>query len=101
MRFTGDHPFLIPPKSGSAIIQLDHKNPSIPLPDKEFFKVHHRIAQILQVSGVGREIDDEVEKAEEGPRNLDPNGSTDVGLLISRRMLMDIGKQDLVGMRVF
>jgi hypothetical protein len=95
VRFAGNYPFGIAPKSGSAIIKLDHKDPGISLPDKEFFKVHHRIAQILEVSGVGSEIDDEMEKAEEGPWNLDAGGSTDVGLLVSRRMLIDVGKQDL------
>jgi hypothetical protein len=58
------------------------------MPDPEYFKVHHIISQILQVSGLGREIDELLEAAEEAAENFDPNGSSDLGLLVSRRMLM-------------
>jgi hypothetical protein len=66
--------------------------PSIPLPEREYFEVHHRIGQILEVSGIGREIEREMEMAEDDVENMDPRGSTDIGLLVSRRMLMDVGR---------
>jgi len=54
------------------------------MPDPEYFKVHHIISQILEVSGLGREIDGLLEAAE----TLDPNGSSDLGLLLSQKMLI-------------
>jgi len=91
VHFAGNHPFIIPPKSGAAIIQFDHEDPSIPLPDKEYFRVHQRIAQILEVSGIGYEIESELEKVKMDPENLDPGGSTDAGLLVSQRLLINVG----------
>jgi hypothetical protein len=41
-----------------------------------------------------------MEKADEAPGNLDPGGSTNIGLLISQRMLMNVGKRDLNKMGV-
>lgn len=74
-------------------MQLEQHDPRYPLPDPEYFKVHCRIGQILCVSGIGLEIDQELGKFAEAPRNLDPSGSTDVGLLLSQRMLIDVGKR--------
>lgn len=42
------------------VLQLDHCDTSIPRPDKEFFKTHHRIATILEVTGIGAEVDREL-----------------------------------------
>lgn len=58
------------------------------MPEREYFKVHHRTSQIIQVSGIGGEIEMEMEKEREGPDNLDTHGSTDIGMLLSQRMPM-------------
>lgn len=77
-------------KENSPIILLQQHDPTIPLPRPEFLKVHHIISQILDVSGLGDEIEMRLEMAEEAARtNLSPDGSSDVGLLLSRRMLME------------
>lgn len=59
------------------------------MPEREYFKAHHRIGQIIQVCEIGGEIEMEMEKEEEGPDNLDSHGSTDIGMLLSQRMLMN------------
>jgi len=76
--------FCIESKSCSSIICLEQHDTDIPMPDPEYFKVHHIISQILEVSGLGREIDGLLEAAE----TLDPNGSSDLGLLLSQKMLI-------------
>ncbi len=53
--------------------------------------MHQRIAQILEVSGIGYEIESELEKVKMDPENLDPGGSTDAGLLVSQRLLINVG----------
>lgn len=50
------------------------------------FKVHHMMAQILEASGVAREIDELLEAAEEEGEGLEKSG--DRGLLVSQGMLM-------------
>ncbi|KAK5654003.1 hypothetical protein OQA88_7680 [Cercophora sp. LCS_1] len=75
-------------KLGSSLIHLEQHDADIPMPDPEYFKVHHIISQILEVSGLGREIDKLLEAAAEAAENIDPNGSSDLGLLLSQRMLI-------------
>jgi HNH endonuclease len=77
------------PKSGSTRIQLERHNLSIPMPNPEYFKVHHIISQILEVSGLGDEIESVLEAAE-FDANLHPNGSSDVWSLLSRKMLIHV-----------
>ncbi|KAK3341943.1 hypothetical protein B0T25DRAFT_466478 [Lasiosphaeria hispida] len=80
--------YAVESKSGSSIIQLEQHDASIPMPDPEYFKVHHIISQILEVSGLGCEIDELLKAAEEAVEKLDPNGSSDLGLLLSQKMLI-------------
>jgi hypothetical protein len=85
-----DVPPRIPPKSSTAIIHLESHVPGIPLPDREYFKLHHRIGQILEVSGIGLEIEREIDMAEWDAENVHPSGSTDIGVSVSRRMLINV-----------
>ena len=80
--------YAIASKSGSSIIQLEQHDARIPMPDPEYFKVHYIISQILEVSGLGWEIDTFLEATAEAAENLDPNGSSDLGLLLSQKMLI-------------
>ena len=75
------------PKSGSTRIQLERHKLNIPMPNPEYFKVHHIISQILEVSKLGDEIENVLERAE-FDTNLCPNGSSDVWALLSRKMLI-------------
>lgn len=75
------------PKSGSSIIQLEQHDTSIPMPDPEYFRAHHIISQVLEVSRLRCEMDDLLEAADEAATNLNTNGSSDVGLLLSQKML--------------
>ncbi|WDK11428.1 hypothetical protein CGRA01v4_02707 [Colletotrichum graminicola] len=63
---------------------------SFSLPDPEFFSVHYQITQILEVSGIGAKMEAEIEASERDPANLNPDGSTDLGAIISRKMLMNV-----------
>jgi hypothetical protein len=58
------------------------------MPDPEYFRVHHIISQILEVSGLGCEMDEFLEAAADAAANLNPNGSSDLGLLLSQKMLI-------------
>ncbi|CCF34950.1 hypothetical protein CH063_06849, partial [Colletotrichum higginsianum] len=78
-----------PPQGHQDVMTLSSKDPRYPLPDPEFFRAHCQVSAILEASGIGHLIDAELGAAEEDPENLDPNGSTDVGSILRRRMLMD------------
>ncbi len=62
----------------------------MPLPDPTYLWVHYRIAEILEVSGIGRKIEDAWEQETWDPENIDPNGSTEIGSIMARKMLMGI-----------
>lgn len=64
---------------------MEQHDADVPMPDPEYFEVHQMIAQILEASGLGREIDELLEAAEEEGEDLEE--SSDRGLLVSQRML--------------
>ena len=72
---------------------------AVAMPDADFLKVHHIICQILQVSGFGRQIGMATEEArlDLDCHALHPNGSSNIGALLSRMMLMNVrvGTQDV------
>ncbi|KAK3940786.1 hypothetical protein QBC46DRAFT_312764 [Diplogelasinospora grovesii] len=72
------------------IITLTSNDLSIPLPDPKYLWVHFRIAEVLEVSGVGKTIADALEKEAWDPENIEPNGSSDIGSILSRKMLTGI-----------
>jgi hypothetical protein len=43
-------------KSGSSIVELEQHDATIKMPDPEFFRVHHYISQIHEVSRHGQEM---------------------------------------------
>lgn len=70
------------------VITFGANDPSTPLPSPEYLDIHLRISRILQVSGVGRKIDQALAAPE--PYGVDPNGSTELGEVIARKLLIDI-----------
>ena len=52
------------------------------LPNAQFLKTHFAIAEILHASGMAQEIEEVLRDTEEID-NLEPNGGTDVGRLLS------------------
>lgn len=64
--------------------------PNIPLPDPEFFRTHYQISKILDVSGIGADIEAEVEAGLWDPDNLNSDGSTDLESILRRKMLMNV-----------
>ncbi|KAJ4864400.1 hypothetical protein T069G_00930 [Trichoderma breve] len=68
-------------------ISHDHQ---LPLPAKDFLKTHYRIGEILQVSGIGRKIEDELDNSLDDPLNLRRDGSTDLWSILERKMLINV-----------
>ncbi|EFX01537.1 hypothetical protein CMQ_6479 [Grosmannia clavigera kw1407] len=79
-------------KSGSPLVEFTSHDHTVPMPDADFLMTHYIISQILQVSGIGRQLDKAVEMAlvDLDCHALHLSGSTDVGNMISRRLLMTV-----------
>lgn len=73
-------------------VVLRSRESEVPLPDPEFFRVHFVVASILHVSGFGARInaflDPEFWEGVHGAAKAD--GSTDLGALVEKRMLIGI-----------
>lgn len=72
------------------VVNLQSCDPSVPLPDPDYLSTHCRIAEILEASGLGWKIEQSLDMAGGQCGVVDPNGSTDLGSIISRRLLLDI-----------
>ncbi len=84
------HFYKYPLNEVPEVVDLTSKDPSIPLPNSIFLNVHFRITEILSVSGIGQRAKDVMEKGTWDSENIDPSGSTDLGSILCRKMLMDI-----------
>jgi hypothetical protein len=62
----------------------------VPLPDPDFLTVHCTIAKIVKVSGLRKKLRPPDPFAESEPRHLHPNGSTDIGGMLRRQLLIDL-----------
>jgi hypothetical protein len=73
---------------------FEQSDPSVPMPDPDFLRVHYQIAKILDVSGIQLKIDSAVyadrEWMENNPNNIAGDGSTDLEHVLSRKLLMNI-----------
>jgi hypothetical protein len=73
----------------NKVITLRSFDESVPLPDPDFLDARFRIAQILDVSGIGVKIDYYLYQAtEEDPTIINPDGSTDLGNIIRHQLLI-------------
>ncbi|KAI2626518.1 hypothetical protein GGR54DRAFT_637090 [Hypoxylon sp. NC1633] len=72
------------------IVTLKSRDPSVQLPNPAYIWVHYRIAEILDVSGIGKKIEDTWKECIWDPDNIEPYGSTDIGSVLSRKMLTSI-----------
>ncbi|KIH90929.1 hypothetical protein SPBR_00979 [Sporothrix brasiliensis 5110] len=84
--------FLPASKSGSSKVQFIRADSNVPMPDPDYLKVHQSIGQILQVSGFGRVISIALEDSwlALDCRGLHPDGTTDVGALLSNLLLTNV-----------
>ncbi|KAM0254345.1 hypothetical protein ACHAQJ_006877 [Trichoderma viride] len=74
-----------------SVVHMKCADESIPMPDPDFLKVHFQVSKILQVSGIGKKIKHALRANEYNPINdIQPDGSTDLGRILSCKMLMDI-----------
>ncbi|KZL85526.1 hypothetical protein CI238_04621 [Colletotrichum incanum] len=79
-----------PPQGHQEVMTLASSDHNFPLPEPESFRVHYQIANILHVSGIRAEIEAETEASWSDPENLNPDGSTDLGSILHRKMLMNV-----------
>jgi len=66
---------------------------SVPLPDPEVLGAHFAIAAIMSQSGIGPRMDEtlgDINGMIEFPGEVEPNGTTDLGHLIIRKLLLDV-----------
>jgi hypothetical protein len=74
-----------------AEVMFHQSDGSVPMPDPDFLRVHFQVSKILQVSGIGRRLDNALlENKYNTIYDIDPHGSTDLGQIIISKMLMDI-----------
>lgn len=63
----------------------------VPLPNPNLLRVHFIVAKILSVSGIGDSIDRALSDCSSLLyHNISPDGSTDLGHVLSLRLLTDI-----------
>ncbi|KAL7799968.1 hypothetical protein V8C37DRAFT_407076 [Trichoderma ceciliae] len=74
-----------------AIITMKQSDPSVPLPEPDFLKVHFQVSKILQISGIRKKIEDALRENECNPIcNIQADGSTDLAYILSSKMLIGI-----------
>ena len=56
-------------------------------PDPDFLAVHLAIAEILAASGLGHRIDTYLYECDMAKENIIPDGSSDLGSMISRQLM--------------
>ncbi|KAK2031339.1 hypothetical protein LX32DRAFT_681176 [Colletotrichum zoysiae] len=78
------------PPGHEDVMTLVSSNDAFPLPDPDYLWVHYQITQILAVSGIGAKIEAEIKASQEDPTTPNPDGSTDLGAIVCRKMLIDI-----------
>ncbi|KAH0420174.1 hypothetical protein CcaCcLH18_14149 [Colletotrichum camelliae] len=85
------HPFAVkPPPGHREVMTLVSFDDRYPLPEPEFFRADYQIASILDASGIGAKIRREIYASDRDPENLNPDGSTDLGSIIKRKMLLKV-----------
>lgn len=70
--------------SGTDTVKFIQHDPSVPLPDPYLLEVHRRVANILWASGYNNWLF----QRERDPDDIAPDGSTPVGEIVSRRLLI-------------
>ncbi|KAL0938488.1 uncharacterized protein CTRU02_205098 [Colletotrichum truncatum] len=82
------------PEGHQEVMTLTSWDDKFPLPEPEFFRAHYQIAKILDASGIGADLQAEMEAEMEGfrndPENLNPDGSTDVVSILCRKFMMNV-----------
>lgn len=69
-------------------VTLTSSDPSVPLPSPVFLDAHARISRILEVSGIGKKIDHALWAID--PDDVDPEGHTPLGDVLTRKLLTGI-----------
>jgi hypothetical protein len=74
------------------LVTLTSKVPSIPLPSPVILETHCLVAKMLKVSGLGEKISSLMYSVENETHDIiiEEDGSTDLGTILFRHLLMDI-----------
>ncbi|KAK1993106.1 hypothetical protein LX36DRAFT_693887 [Colletotrichum falcatum] len=83
-------PRVQPPRGHREVMTLVSSDNHFPLAEPEFFRVHYQIAKILQLTGIRQRFHAELNAFKYDPGHLSPDGSTDVGAILHRRLLVNI-----------
>ncbi|KAN0072323.1 hypothetical protein V8E54_009252, partial [Elaphomyces granulatus] len=65
---------------------IDSQDSSVPAPSPVLLRTHAAIAKILHVSGLAKKLDELLDPPQIHSQ-ISPNGSTDIGLILSQRLL--------------
>jgi len=79
-----------PPFDVPTTVTLRSRDLSVPLPSPIFFDVHARVGRILDVTGIGLKISRALSPLEIDDACVAADGSTDLGSIVSRKLLVGI-----------
>lgn len=61
------------------------------MPDSDFLKLHYQVSKILEVSGIREKFEEAMwENENNSAHDIQPDGSTDLGHILSCKLLIDI-----------
>ncbi|PGH06116.1 hypothetical protein AJ80_08222 [Polytolypa hystricis UAMH7299] len=91
VRYTDDDPDLDSLPNGQ--ITFECHDSSVPMPSTFLLSVHAKIGKILHTSGMATLLDHLIDTSEL-PSQIDPKGSTEIGSMIARRLLLLTSHQE-------
>lgn len=70
---------------------MTHSDPAVAMPDPDLLRLHYQVSMILQESGIRKRYEKTMWENEDNlARNIQSDGSTDLGNILSSKMLTDI-----------
>lgn len=70
---------------------MTQSDPTVAMPDPDLLRLHYQVSMILQESGIRERYERTVwENDDNLIRNIQSDGSTDLGNILSSKMLTDI-----------
>lgn len=70
---------------------MKQADPAVAMPDPDFLRLHYQVSMILQESGIRERYERIIWENEDNLiQNIQSDGSTDLGNILSSKMLTDI-----------
>ncbi|KAL7936584.1 hypothetical protein V8C35DRAFT_295884 [Trichoderma chlorosporum] len=74
-----------------AKVIIEQADPAVPMPESDFLRFHYQVSMIVQVSGIRERFEEAMRENEYNfIYGIRLDGSTDLGHILSSRMLMDV-----------